>query len=488
MLLTYSDAFTKENEETTSVTAIAPLLKTKWAQDAPFNDDCPTNKRATDGSKCYSGCVATAMAQVMNYHKFPSIGIGYHAYFSRTQNYFQAMKFGNTTFNWDNLVDTYSDESTVEQNAEVAKLMHACGIAVSMNYGSSTDGQSGAYPYDIPYAMINYFGYNPNVVYRAKDYYTHDEWNEMIIQELQAGRPILYSGSGTGGHEFILDGCDENGLYHFCFGQNASISASSIWYGIGDGYYSLDAISLTDSRIKLLELLSGESIGELGNYTNKQDMVCQISPNTVGIHEDVFYASRFSLSAYSTKHIGDKISGSLWATNYSSSTSSTDSYSPTFNGEIGIGLFDKNFNFIESLYSEVFSKNSADYAYLSPSITLSEDAFANGIQYIIAPYAKATNSDAPTRIRTTFGKGWYLANVNEGKVALTLNGIPDLINNDTVIYKPIPTGTIYASALGSNDGLVKDESSKPTIWQLTLTKDTEDPAKYWFDNIDPAVS
>ena len=212
ILVEHPELFSKTNIKKAPVKAIEPLIKTKWDQDSPFNDDCPVNSRATDGSKCASGCVATAMAQVMNYYKYPSKGIGSYSYTSKTQKHYQTMDFGNTLINWDNMIDTYGRDATEEQKTEVAKLMHACGVSVSMDYGSSSDGQSGASPYDIAYAMINYFGYNNNVVFKMKDYYTDEEWNDILMQELQNGRPMLYGGRGTGGHRFILDGCDNNGL------------------------------------------------------------------------------------------------------------------------------------------------------------------------------------------------------------------------------------------------------------------------------------
>ena len=477
LLLDYSESTQMTTPRRASIPAIEPLIQTKWGQDTPYNDECPVNKRASDGSKCYSGCVATAMAQVMNYHKYPSTGIGSYTYTSSTQKHVQSFNFGATSFDWDNLVNVYGNDATDEQKAAVAKLMHACGVAVSMDYGDSSDGQSGAFPYDIAYGMINYFGYNSNIVYKKKDYYSSEEWDAIILQELESNRPIIYAGYGSGGHCFILDGCDGNGLYHFNFGQAIGGNLSYL-DGYGNGYYSLDAIIVKDA---LITLLTG--IEDLGNYTNRQNMVCNISPSNVGVHEDVFYATSFNISSYSTLKVGNSVNCWFSATNYSSSTSSTDNKSGKFDGEIGIGVFDTKWNFIKSLYSENFKKRSDESAWVDQDVILDASTFNSNNQFFIAPYAKASSSTIPTRIRTTYGKGWYLAEVDGGNIVLTKNGEPEHID-----YPEIPTGTIYASASGAGDKQVSDTNEKPTIWQLTLTKDPNEPAMYWFDNFEPSVS
>ena len=463
ILLEHPELFSNSHVKKAPVKAIEPLIKTKWDQDSPFNDDCPVNSRATDGSKCASGCVATAMAQVMNYYKYPSKGIGSYSYTSKTQKHYQTMDFGNTLINWDNMIDIYGRDATEEQKTEIAKLMHACGVSVSMDYGNSSDGQSGASPYDIAYAMIKYFGYNNNVVFKMKDYYTDEEWNDILMQELQNGRPMLYGGRGTGGHRFVLDGCDNNGLYHFNFG----------WSGNGDGYYSLDAIRPT------FDFLGYEM--ELGNFSNEQSAVCQISPSIVGSHEDVFYAYSYSISAYSDVKVGSSVKNSFLASNYSSSVSTGDVNKPEFNGEVGIALYDIDWNFVKTLYSESFRGSSSNSAYVNANITLDASQFKSGSQYYIAPYAKAKNSNNPTRIRQIYGKGWYLATVKGESVTIEKDGTP-------MPPPPIPTGTIYASALNTNNQQTTSLDDEPTVWQLTLTRDEDDSTKYWFDNFAPSVN
>lgn len=204
----------------TASKAIEPLIKSKWDQSAPYNNQCPENLGLGDGSRCATGCVATAMAQVMNYFQYPTMGNGSYSYYTASQHIYQSMDFNQLKFNWNNMLDVYDDNSTDEQKSEVAKLMHACGVSVSMDYGTedSEGKESGAYSQNIPYALVNYFQYNPNTLFRDRNYYTESEWNSYIMQDLEAGHPILYSGQGKGGHQFILDGSDSDGKYHFNFG------------------------------------------------------------------------------------------------------------------------------------------------------------------------------------------------------------------------------------------------------------------------------
>ena len=206
---------------------IAPLIKANWGQDEPYNLQCP---EASDGSQSVTGCVATAMAMVMNHYHYPNSGMGGSvSYSTRSTGTYQYFNFNTLSLDWSKILNEYDVNSTYEQKEEVAKLMHACGVSVFMDYNK----ESGAYSEDIAYAMIHNFGYNPNIHFLKKSYYKSDDWDSTIMEELMAGRPILYGGQGTGGHQFVLDGADGNGLYHFNFG----------WDGTCNGYFSVDAIN-----------------------------------------------------------------------------------------------------------------------------------------------------------------------------------------------------------------------------------------------------
>lgn len=210
--------------------AIAPLVKTQWNQSSPYNNDCPMD----GNSRSVTGCVATAMAQVMKYHNWPAKGKGSNSYQwanSAGETKTLTMDFSSITFDWANMSDTYNASNTAAQNAAVAKLMVACGHSVEMNYSSR---ESGAPSPLIAHALINYFDYDGNIQYLMRDYYGIQEWEEMVYAELAARRPVIYDGSTASGagHEFVCDGY-ENGYFHINWG----------WGGLSDGYFKLTLLT-----------------------------------------------------------------------------------------------------------------------------------------------------------------------------------------------------------------------------------------------------
>ena len=219
-------------------TAVAPLQNDKgyvmWNQDSPFNDLCPEYEL---GKKAPSGCVATAMAQVMFYHKWPEKGTGSHTYSPAVLvgNTITA-DFGNTEYKWDAMIPYYADGLSApgftgeESRAAVAELMLHCGVSVDMVYYT----QSGATDYDVPPALVNYFGYDRGLAYRKREHYTSSEWLGVIHDELEAGRPVLaYGRSSSGGHAYVFDGMDANGFIHVNWG----------WGGMSNGYFNTSALT-----------------------------------------------------------------------------------------------------------------------------------------------------------------------------------------------------------------------------------------------------
>ena len=206
---------------------ISPLLTTKWAQQYPYNSLCPTiNGRAT-----VTGCVATATAQVVNYHRWPETnGFGNISY-TTTAGRSYSYDFGATTFAWDDMIDSYSNSSTQAQKDAVATLMVACGMGVKMDYSTS---ESSAQSLEIPGALQTYFGFAESTSSAMRETYSTWEWEELIYQELAGGRPVNYSGVGTlGGHQFVADGYRADNLFHFNWG----------WGGMSDGYFRLSALN-----------------------------------------------------------------------------------------------------------------------------------------------------------------------------------------------------------------------------------------------------
>lgn len=204
---------------------IEPLVKTNWNQDYPFNSKCPT----IDGQPTYTGCVATAVAQLMYYHRYPERGIGTKTY-TDIKGCGQTLSadFGSTTYRWDDMDLFYDGTNNDEANDAVATLLYHCGVAAGMKYG--TDG-SGVASADALMGLIDYFGYSKGTMYTNRDYHQFDDWIEMLYGELEDGRPVYYEGvtESGGAHAFILDGCRSDGYFHVNWG----------WGGYLDEYYSI---------------------------------------------------------------------------------------------------------------------------------------------------------------------------------------------------------------------------------------------------------
>ena len=209
-------------KKTTPKKDIPYLITTGWDQSRPYNNLCP--KVST--KNCITGCVATAMSQVMNYHEWPVTGAGSHSYYDLygcKKNI--STNFYEHTYDWANMTDTYEDSATVEQETAVAQLMFDAGVSVEMQYGTSG---SAAYTEACPYAFANYFGYDQAVAHAYRDYFTDDEWEEMLYSELAAGRPVMYGGCSVtaGGHSFICDGYNAiDDMYHFNWGWGLSMNS-----------------------------------------------------------------------------------------------------------------------------------------------------------------------------------------------------------------------------------------------------------------------
>lgn len=209
---------------------IKPLTTTEWNQEAPYNELCPK----VDGRETVTGCVATAMAQILKYHNYPEHGKGTHSYFWRPGEEELTFDYQNTTFEWNEMTDRYDSKSTPEARHAVAELMLACGVSVDMHY---EPGESGAATTLMGESLINIFDYSPALWMPNRAFYGYDEWEGMIYADLEQGLPVLYSGAGTaGGHQFICDGYSSDGFFHFNWG----------WGGLSNGYFLLTALNPAD--------------------------------------------------------------------------------------------------------------------------------------------------------------------------------------------------------------------------------------------------
>lgn len=208
---------TKEEE-------VGPLMTTQWYQRSPYNMYCP--------SYTMTGCVATAMAQVMKYWNYPAFGEGSHSYSDNSGYGLQSADFGNTRYDWPNMPDRLTSSSSTAEKEAVAILMYHCGVSVDMGYSTI---YSGTTINKCEPALKTYFRYNKHDIrYRAKGSMSNDAWTDTLIAELRLRRPVLHGGSGpAGGHCFVADGFDAHRYIHFNLGED----------GDGDGFYQVGAIT-----------------------------------------------------------------------------------------------------------------------------------------------------------------------------------------------------------------------------------------------------
>ena len=190
---------------------IGPLLTCWFNQRTPYNNKCPEY----DGERCATGCVATAMAQIMHYHQWPKQTTDVIKAYTTPIAGIDMPEIPITTIDWDNILDKYSRENYNEEQANaISTLMLLCGSSICTMYGFG----SGSYPQYAAWAFRHIFGYDDLLDGLYRDDYDSDSWEELIYDELNSGRPVLYSGnSEDGGHSFVIDGYND-GYFHVNWG------------------------------------------------------------------------------------------------------------------------------------------------------------------------------------------------------------------------------------------------------------------------------
>lgn len=278
---------------------VEPLITTEWDQDEPYYNSCPSE----GGDQCVTGCVATAMAQVMNYYQWPIRPKG-TSFFNGSIDYST-----EPVYDWDNMSDRYyyifnpetgyfeynPVDPTDAQCRAVAQLMYNIGTAVGMNYGVDGSGAVANYLVECG-VMANNFSYDKRVKWADRSDYSHDKWETLIYNELSTNHPVFYSGRDAiynTGHAFVCDGykkeigTDGNtrNLFHINWG----------WGGNANGYYILTAFYNGDNAL----VPTGTGIGGGGeNYADSQGAI--INLRIPGTTPELFSLEAFELSADNT--------------------------------------------------------------------------------------------------------------------------------------------------------------------------------------------
>jgi hypothetical protein len=266
----YWQAFLQEpnggaaQEKSTNIT-VGPLLSTTWDQEMFYNDWCPMD---ANGSRVPVGCAATAMGQVMKYYQYPNFGSGSNSYWHNTYGT-QSANF-NTHYNYSEM-----PAALFSANAQVAKLLYHCGVAVNTDYDPTG---SGAFHNDIRYALDEYFGYDsPELIWRNNIYYVFnpDAWGNTIKNEINTGRPVLYTGQSTGAHIWVCDGYESFPQYIPGTGFYQTVTHFHMnwgWGGRENGYFFLhqltpDSSNFNDHQSAIIHLIP-ENCHYSYSYTN----------------------------------------------------------------------------------------------------------------------------------------------------------------------------------------------------------------------------
>ena len=215
---------------------VAPLMSSVWNQTDLYNNMAPEDPTSIFSGHCKSGCVANAMSQIMRYWEWPRHGQGGHGYNANTQygNYgWQEANFEDATYRFELMPDFLDFASPQYEVDATALLEYHAGVSVDMMYGANA---SGAYSTDVPNALRDYFRYSPDMYLSTLEYFAQSEWEEMLMENLDAGMPLYYSSSGPdGAHAYVMDGYDDYFMFHMNWG----------WAGFDNGWYTIDGFYLT---------------------------------------------------------------------------------------------------------------------------------------------------------------------------------------------------------------------------------------------------
>lgn len=342
-----------------NTSSVNPLVQTKWDQVPYYNALCP------GGS--VTGCVATAMAQVMKYWNYPATGTGFHSYNPPDNGYGTlSANFGNTTYQWASM-----PLQLTGANGAVATLMYHAGVSVDMNYSPQS---SGAYVISTQspvtncaeYALKTYFGYRNSLQGVERVNYTDAQWIALLKGELDAARPVIYAGFGNGGgHCFVNDGYDNNNFFHFNWG----------WSGSFDGYFQVNALNPGGVGTG----------GGAGGYNSGQQAVIGIQPPAATPQSYNIQLYDFVTPSAATIGYGQA---------FTVSANLNNNGTGAFNGDYCAAVFDNANNFIDYVEIKTGLNLPAGFHYTNNLVFSSTGIFAMlPASYTVSIYFRPTGGN-----------------------------------------------------------------------------------------------
>lgn len=404
--------------------AVEPLLgNLAWGQGKPYNALTPK----VNGNQAPTGCVATAMAQVMRYHCWPSNGKGNGEYTINGKNK-QTVSIDGHSYNWIAMRNRYSGTTSTDENYAVARLLYDVGVAVRMSYGKN---ESSAYSVYAATALTENFNYNRSLRAMNRMYHTSDEWEAIIQKELQAKRPVYYAGgSPKGGHAFVCDGYDGKSLYHINWG----------WNGLSNGYFAL---------IELLPGSQGTGAGGGGGYITEQDMIVGIQPGYVKTDpKPLIYAEKFKINDTKPAPGSSTIQAVVSAFNYSGKAIS---------GNLGVEVV----NAADGKTVTQFMANSGDkdiklgWGPNDTTVNISTSDLAPGT-YRVVPSFYMSDTKTWERIRVPLNEPqfWTLSVDNDGNITVGIDESHTVKLSATLVPTQLYEGQNAISITYTNNGSV----------------------------------
>ncbi len=391
----------------TAKASVAPLTTTTWTQrNNGYSQYTPPGTP--------TGCVATAVSQVMAYYRYPEQGMGYKSY-NDDKYGTMAANFGGTYYKWADMPNALAATSTPAQKEAVGRLMYHVGVSIDMDYNPSG---SSAYTYAVRDALINRYAYSTDMQYLTRSSYTETQWINKIKTELDARRVVLHSGfcpSPAAGHAFVFDGYDDNNLIHVNWG----------WGGSYNGYFTM----------------SNLNPGSTYTFNANQAMLVGIKPN-VNISNKLRLASAISVP----------VNASI-AQGFSVSTSLKNTTNTTFTGKLMAAIFDNNDNQIAIIETKpnitIAGNASQSYTFSTAGLNITPGTYKVGVYSAVGSTA---NWMLANKYTYTNPKNIYIKTTND----LRINTDPTIAN----IYIPSQdavtvTATIKNYAITAFNGKIE---------------------------------
>jgi len=430
---------------------VPELLTCMWNQDNPYNMLSPEDPMGP-GGHAYAGCVATAMSMVMYYWRYPLQGEGSHGYYHSPYGYISA-DFGATEYNWNQMMDemdpAYSD---------IALIQFHCGVAVEMMYSASG---SGAYSWDVPQAIKNYFGYSNDAHYFEKEDYNQNDWADVLKEQIDESQPMYYSGfSSGGGHAFVCDGYDDNNYFHFNFGWGGSSNGYFTLYEVGGfnsgqgavvNFIPGDNYPYYYSEQQVLNAKSGsfeDGSGPKETYTADSDISWLIDPQQPGdsISSIILEFSRFELAQ------SDEV------TVYDGETTTSNILAVISGTEIPQAITSSG-----NCMLVVFKSNSPETAngFLA-SYTTQRPVWCSGLVQMNEPEGELSDGSLDFDYYDNTVCMWRIVPENIDATTLYFTSFDTEAENDVVMVFDLETQELLAEYSGNYNGGVPEPVSSPS--------------------------